>query len=90
MKKKSHTILAIRCREKLTDASWDNLLAARVARARRRQLRNRTLWLSASLLVAAGAITLSAWSYSEAQASAGMMAMIDEVAYPVFGSAFSE
>jgi len=90
MKKKSHTILAGRCREKLTDASWDYLLAARVEGARRRQLRNRTLWLSASLLVAAGAITLSAWSYNEAQTSAGMMAMIDEVAYPVVGSAFSE
>ena len=90
MKEKSHTILAGRCREKLSDTSWDNLLAERIQSARIQQTRSRTLWFSASLLVIAGAITLTAWSYNEAQTNAGMMAMIDEVAYPVVGSAFSE
>ncbi|MFZ5629096.1 MAG: hypothetical protein ACOY5B_08190 [Spirochaetota bacterium] len=90
MKEKSHTILAGRCREKLCDAGWDNLLAGRIENARNRQNRTRALWVSACLLVVAGALTLTAWSYNEAQTHAGMMAMIDEVAYPVVGSAFSE
>jgi ferric-dicitrate binding protein FerR (iron transport regulator) len=90
MKENSHTTLARRCRAKLCDATWDSLLAERVQQAHRRQNRRRALMLSASLLLVAGAITLGAWSYHEAQAQAGMMAMIDEIAYPVVGSAFSE
>jgi hypothetical protein len=90
MKENSHTILDRRCREKLCDASWDSLLAGRVKNAHIRQNRRRVLWVSACLLLVAGAISLSAWSYDEAQSQAGMMAMIDEVAYPVVGSAFSE
>lgn len=90
MKEKSHTILAGRCREKLGDASWDKMLAGKVENARSRQILHRRLWFSASVVLVAGAISFSAWSYSEAQTNAGMMAMIDEVAYPVVGSAFSE
>lgn len=90
MKGKCHNLLAGRCREKLGDASWDKMLASKVENARSRQIMRRRLWVSASLVLVAGAIMLSTWTYNEAQTNAGMMAMIDEVAYPVVGSAFSE
>ncbi len=90
MKDKSHTRLAARCREKLHDRNWDILLAGRVASARSRQKRRPTLYFTACILFFAGALMLSAWSLSEEQAHDSMLAMVDEVAYPVVGSAFSE
>ncbi|GAB4431350.1 MAG: hypothetical protein OHK0011_14180 [Turneriella sp.] len=90
MKDKSQSVLAARCREKLADASWNSRLAERVSSAHRRQNRSRAIWVSASLLVLAGALSVTAWSYDEVQNQAGMMAMLDEVAYPVFGSAFPD
>lgn len=90
MKEKSHSSVARHCSDRLGDANWDKMLACRVEHARQRTIRQRRLWLSASLILLVSTISLSVWSYAEAQSHAGMMAMIDEVADPIVGSAFSE